>query len=347
MGLSQTLLSTKGDHHYPSVAPEYFHLNHTKDFVPIGMNYRLNILRNVIELHQTRFILGPKRIDTTQCIEVLTTGILASVQCNLPPHCGNVLYEKQSSNWFRTEVGVCIGMGFKPMSYRFEGKAFIPPQWRMITHMMITGNVTQKTDITMVVLWDPINHYTVVPKYTINEYPILDLRTFDFVMPIMREIQGKKCVDYTHYTDCPLELVNVDPWLYAVFQPTNHHNHNVDALQDTLFEQQTCWLRSTLQVSRSKYQNIRCEATRATSNMLPTVISSIPKTIGNVVLVVLRVIAETITNSVYELLHILSYVIDLPTFCLGFIYLVYKHRAVVDSAIISFIISLIIAHIRK
>lgn len=88
-----------------------------------------------LSLSDTVIAVRDDPIDTTQCIQIIVTGTIAAVTCNLPAHCGSVVYNKVSSTWWGTETGVCVGMGQKPMAIRFNKGLQLPKGWKKFQHV--------------------------------------------------------------------------------------------------------------------------------------------------------------------------------------------------------------------
>lgn len=64
-----------------------------------------------MDLIKLDYQMHKENYNTDQCIQIITTGVLAAVQCDLPVYCGTPVYSKIRTKFTLSEVGVCVGIG--------------------------------------------------------------------------------------------------------------------------------------------------------------------------------------------------------------------------------------------
>lgn len=72
-------------------------------YAPIGMDHDFEL---------TSYKVFMQSFPSDQCIQILYTSLIASINCELPLHCGVPYYYKITSSYFGMSTGLCLGVGF-------------------------------------------------------------------------------------------------------------------------------------------------------------------------------------------------------------------------------------------
>lgn len=305
--------------------------------VPIGTKEPLNIIQHLVQFYETSIIVSTKPINVLQCVEVLTTGTLSAVECNLPIHCGSVLYQKLSSTWYGKEVGLCFGLGEKPMSVRLGERTELPRGWDMSVDIVLTN--TNFVGHQMAITYSRTTDYGIVSYDHQNEYAKLNMTSFEFIPPKVRQVQGHYCIPQIRRSDCPLRLTKLSVDRAKQMSVWVESTTVYRQFPSIMTNYTQCWHQGKLQIDVHNIE-VACEALASTSNILPPVISSIPKTIANVIVTTLCTLWLMLQRLFYTILLNGSYVLDYPTFILALAYTI-RTRTLTDSLLISLFLSVV------
>lgn len=318
------------------------------------------------------------QIQTTQCVEILTTGILAATQCHLPPHCGQVEYFKSTSTW-TTETGVCIGMGSSPIVvtrgstvYSKNLYKIYEPQLAPVTFESNRKNIRHKRK-------HVVNHH--IRKYGPRDFSYRGLSPDDVVMFVLNLENSDKYYLYAAsiYSSFALYFPNmtiIKPWIQVVDNrlciPTIPQSHLSvvlgpmtydEAIYNSIFT--PVWLpgmtKTTLRfvTDYDSYMNgsgyvvanddqfeLRCDPAKATLTLLPVSLTTVLNTIGQAVLVVIVTIMSSLLDAIWYLVRLLNYAINIYLCTLFIIINVYKFRmSLFDSALTSLATTVVVQYL--
>lgn len=297
---------------------------------------------------QDTFIIGPEPINTNQCIEVLTTGLLAATSCNLPIHCGTEFYSPKTSTWWGTKVGLCIGMGLKPQVIDLKKQLLMQPGW-LIGYQPVFDCPTIPIYHSNLILHDLINDsYYVISPYFAKLHPIYSITNRSFIEPTTIQQDGDYCIPYIQSTVQPYKL---GP--FNLIQALQHSflvqedagpvriTSNQQLTQTAVFYAKTQTVVETLQNSQ-----IQCDPPLTTTNYLPATISSIPKTIANTAITLFETVFHYLQIAFDRIARYLAKILDPFIFIINFYFWYYKQRrSFTDGIISTLVFTLIITNV--
>nr|UDL14005.1 MAG: hypothetical protein [Xiangshan tombus-like virus] len=290
--------------------------------------------------YMSEMIVSSTPIDTTQCIQVVTTGALSNTKCTLPTYCGSIVYSTIQSTWWGKRVGVCIGMGQKPITLRTGTKVQVPKGWNMLTKKSTSGRRTPKSGtITMELLWHPVTGWKSVHADHLNAYPMLNLTSRDFVVPHLQTIQGKHCIIQARGSECPIMARVKNPNKAEVWEQGTENTGFEGSISLGHYR---CWSGSTGLVENDMTQNLVCLATYSTTSFWGSFADGIASVASEVFITVIMAVSDLAKYLIIEAAWAITIVIDIPTFAVALILSRKLYNDLYQNVIIALIISIIL-----
>lgn len=312
------------------------------------------------------------QFNTKQCVEVLTTGPITTVNCHLPAHCGSVEYTKTTSSWF-SEVGVCIGMGEVPIIFHSQNKQVIAKNHyevyyptleakgnkqhlnRHFKHRhhltlpnkQINAKAITPTQITMILLHNPVNNnWFIYSMELMWSFPLYN-DVYAAVHPRFKTLQTKVCIPTITNNNIPIFMGPYNR-TEALRKSILLQSHNgATDLRMILDYDNYIDGHGVVRQNNNKYQVV-CNPTIMTSSLIPISISSVISTVGHCVLVVASTLWILIYEALMYICSLLTQIINPVVLFMSIIINVYKYKlSLIDSVVISIIISLVTTIVKE
>lgn len=317
------------------------------------------------------------QIETTQCVEILTTGILAATQCHLPPHCGQVEYFKNSSTW-TTETGICIGMGSSPIIINKGRTVYSKNLYKLYQPELGPTTFTGKHKRHRRHK-HTVKHYN--REYGPRHWDYRGLSPDDVIMFVLNLENSDQYYLYsssllTSFALYHQNMTIMKPWVqvvdYRLCIPTIPQSHLPVVLGPMTYDQAIynsiftpVWLpgmtKTTLRfitdydsymngsgyiVANNDQFEVRCDPAKATMTLLPVSLTTVLNTIGQAVLVVITTIVTSLLDAVWYVVRLLNYAVNVYLSALFVIINVYKYRmSLFDSIVTSIAVTVVVQYL--
>lgn len=330
---------------------------------PIGNLFEIANLNTEITLTHIGY-QTLNQIQTTQCVQVLTTGTLGQQSCNLPQYCGRVEYFKNSSTWF-TEVGLCIGLGPTPIIIDINGHKYTKnlynvyqpsfPQHRFrhltyIKELEINGQVTKyrqltMEDVSMLLLnLENTDDWYIYSNSLIWSFPMYNTNIRP-LKPYTQSVDSKICIPTISENLVPIILgpMSKETALYnsmftqyvlpGMTPTTKRFIVDYDSIMD-----------GKGKIVRNNGQFIlTCDPAKETMSLLPISLTTILNTIGQAVTIVITTIFSALLGAVYYAAKIINNTVNIYLATLIIIINVYKYKlSLFDSVLSSIFITIVL-----
>lgn len=223
-----------------------------------------------------------------QCITILRTGTFSVVDCSLPPACGETFYRSLKKTWYKSEVGLCYGVGEVTSVTLPNGTMIWPLEWAEVYKPVCKHSYTLVGDL----LVRQINPNGSDSFWFINQNylftrPFVQLPS-DSPAILPPSDDEKYCYPSGDFLRGPYNEINAARHGFYFFasdwEPCPDFIGRYYMGNYTYFDcNPVCTMRYDL--SGKTY---RCSPAATTTNLLPLAISSIPHTIGHVIIVAIE-----------------------------------------------------------
>ncbi|ANG56341.1 hypothetical protein [Diaphorina citri associated C virus] len=305
---------TKGDQH---------HKDSQAIFTSHPELYPIDTWQNDFTKNLSDIIVGPE-INFIQCIQVLYTGSFSAVTCNLPVHCGSIVYKKIYSTWYNSETGICYGLGNKPVFTRLNGNTHTPSGWLQLYDV----TTTTKHDYSLRLLFDPAQQqYIQISDTALNMRVMINTTSFSYVPPTLQSVQGHYCIPKVIQSNCPLYRVTREWWHDLLWD--YQYDSTFPSKHPIMLAYYMCYMGTIPARTEATSQQVTCDALLTTTHYWPGFISNFPNVISTYGIIIIHTLGHYLLLIVEQLLRQLAKLVDIPTFILAF-YIMHQidHNAV-------------------
>lgn len=361
MGASANSLVTI--HRTPqSSAPQY----------AIGNLLYIAQIQSGIELHLIGY-QTLEQIETTQCVEILTSGALSQISCHLPPHCGRVEYVKNSSTWF-TEIGICIGVGQTPIQVKEDDVTYVKNMYK-VYHPILKPTTIKWRHLTRKVGKYPRKH---MPR---SDYQFRGLHIEDIVMFVLNKENSDDWYIYSAYLHSSFamytqKLIIEKPQFNSVdskvcittltqsripiiLGPMSKKEAIYNSMFTSVFLPGMKTTKLRFVVDHDTFMNgsgyvafndddfvVNCNPSKATMTLLPVTLTSVLNTVGHSVLIITTTILYSLLDAVQYVVRLVSFAVNLYIALIFVCINVYKYRmSLFDSIITSLAMTLVVQYL--
>lgn len=337
-----------------------------------GPYYSIGSILKHAEVHQTITLrhIGYQTLEqlsSTQCAEVLTTGVLAQQSCNLPPHCGRVEYFKNTSTWF-SEVGICVGLGPVPIVITIGSTSYTNNLYNVYAAQLTSAairdvlahdkvkymphhkldNNLNIVDLQMALLnKQNSDEWFIYAQELSLSYPLYSLNLLP-QKPYTHAIDSRICIPTIQYSTVPIILgpMTKDEAIYNSMFTLLYLPGITPTTLQFITDYDSYMNGEGFVVSNNNKFTLACDPAKMTMTLLPITITSVLNTIGHALLILLTTILSALIDAIKYILRLIGHAANLYVTIILVIINIYKFRmSLFDSLATSIVIAIVVQYL--